>query len=216
MKIIMPEDWSPETPDDLVGPSKNICKAMVSKALRLREKADSKCVVMFCGDPGIGKTEIARFMAGALVERTENREVLSGRQVTHEMALQWLRLIRQRNLFSGYQCRVIEEIDTVCKGAQDILLKVLDDMHGQQAIIGTSNMDMSDLSERFQTRFQVVKVNAPEPMAVANFIRSKWSFIPQEEIAKIAQSTNGNVRAAIKDAQTWIDANWDAVERISK
>jgi len=56
--------------------------------------------------------------------------------------------------------------------AQDILVEYLDIAASTpgMVVIGTSNLDLSHLVERFQSRFQKLRVDPPETEAVVGFI----------------------------------------------
>ncbi|MGN6643566.1 MAG: hypothetical protein ACTHKU_11270, partial [Verrucomicrobiota bacterium] len=72
------------------------------------------------------------------------------------------------------------------------------------AFIGTSNLDLNLLVARFQTRLQQFKVSAPDTDSITGFL-TKWK-LPKHIISEIAVGSGGNVRAALLDAQSILDA----------
>jgi hypothetical protein len=54
--------------------------------------------------------------------------------------------------------------------AQDMLLTYLDRMKLGHAFLGTTHLDLASLTERFQTRFQSVRLQPPENEVLAAFL----------------------------------------------
>jgi hypothetical protein len=72
-----------------------------------------------------------------------------------------------------------------------------------QAFLGTTNLDIGSLTERFQTRFQSVRLQAPENEALAAFLARRWA-VPITTTRMIAEGVQGNVRAAMGDLEMWL------------
>ena len=68
----------------------------------------------------------------------------------------------------------MNEADRCSKDAQDMLLTYLDRMRPGHAFLGTTNLDVFGLTERFQTRFQSVRLQPPENEALAAFLARHW------------------------------------------
>jgi len=67
--------------------------------------------------------------------------------------------------------------------------------------VGTTNLDLSSLTERFQTRFQSVRLHPPpENEALAAFLARRWAA-PISSTRMIAAGAIGNVRAAMADLE---------------
>ena len=60
------------------------------------------------------------------------------------------------------------------------------------------------LTERFQTRFQSIKIAAPDSDDIAQFLARVWR-VPLAVAAQIAIGSGGCVRAALADLETWLD-----------
>ncbi|MCX6873149.1 MAG: hypothetical protein NTW21_04985 [Verrucomicrobia bacterium] len=64
----------------------------------------------------------------------------------------------------------MNELDRCSKDAQDMLLTCLDRMRPGHAFLGTTNLDLSSLTERFQTRFQSVRLQPSDNEVLAAFL----------------------------------------------
>jgi len=76
-------------------------------------------------------------------------------------------------------------------------------MRSGHAFLGTTNLDLTSLTERFQTRFQSVRLQPPESEVLAAFLAQRWSA-PSGITRKIAEGAKGNVRAAMADLEMWM------------
>ena len=72
-------------------------------------------------------------------------------------------------------------------------------------MIGTSNLQLDLLTERFQTRFQSIKLTAPSTGEIAVMLRHRWP-VDEATSLRIAVGSGGCVRAALADLESWLDA----------
>ena len=79
----------------------------------------------------------------------------------------------------------------------------LDRMRPGHAFPGTTSLDVSSLTERFQTRFQPVRLQPPENESLAAFLARRWAA-PITITRQIAEGSKGNVRAALADLEMWM------------
>ena len=84
------------------------------------------------------------------------------------------------------------------KGARAIADTYLDRMKPGHAFLGTTNLDVASLTERFQTRFQPVRLQPPENEVLAVFLARRWGA-PITITRQIAEGAKCNVRAAMAD-----------------
>ncbi len=102
-------------------------------------------------------------------------------------------------------------MDTAPAVPQNLLLGFLDRMAVPNGIvvIGTSNLNLTQLSERFQSRFQPLRLKAPYTAVLTAFL-NRWKL--RSNVAKtLAVGCGGNVRAAVLDlspCSTWIPWIW--------
>ena len=83
------------------------------------------------------------------------------------------------------------------------LLTYLDRMPAGHAFLGTTNLDPGCLTERFQTRFQSIRLQPPANEALAAFLARRWGA-PIRITRKIAAGARWNVRAALGDLEVWM------------
>jgi hypothetical protein len=96
--------------------------------------------------------------------------------------------------------KVVNELDRCSKDAQDTLPTYLDRMPPGHAFLGTTNLDICTLTERFQTRFQSIRLQPPSNEDLAQFLARRWAA-PIAITRKIAEGAKGNVRAAMADLE---------------
>jgi hypothetical protein len=72
----------------------------------------------------------------------------------------------------------------------------------QSCVYGGSRY-VASLTERFQTRFQPVRLQPPENEVLAAFIARRWGA-PITITRQIAEGAKGNVRAALADLEMWM------------
>lgn len=102
---------------------------------------------------------------------------------------------------TGWKAKIVNEVDTMPRDAQDLLLSFLDELPSHRAFIATSNLDLAQLTERFRTRLQRIEIGAPTPDEIARLLLTKR--VPPEVASHLATLSAGNVRAACMDADAW-------------
>jgi MoxR-like ATPase len=205
MKQSQPALYRAACPADFIGGAKSVARILHTKAKALEKHPASNCRLLLVGQPGIGKTELALMFAGLLAGHSTSIESLNGRNVDISLVRRWQESSRYTNIFGGWTVKIVNELDTCPPAAQDLLLTYLDELPNGYAFIGTSNLDLKQLSERFQTRFQQFKLTAPDTDEIIDFIKRNWR-IADSIVKQIAVGCGGNVRAALLDTQTIIDA----------
>ena len=166
--------WRPTVPDDLCGPAATIARRLVAKARNLRGHPDVPVKILLYGPPGVGKTSVADMVAVELSGCPLAVEESNGKLVTVEVVKQWMAGLGMSSLFGVYSVRIINEMDRCSRDAQDLLLGYLDRLPPGRAVIGTSNLQLDLLTERFQTRFQSIKLTAPSTGEIATMLRTRW------------------------------------------
>jgi replication-associated recombination protein RarA len=200
-----PLAWRPTGPADLCGPAATVAARLVAKARNLRANPTVPVKVLLYGAPGVGKTSIADMVAAELSGCTLAVEEFNGRLVTVDVVKQWMAGLGTLSLFGVYSVRIINEMDRCTRDAQDLLLSYLDRLPPGRAVIGTSNLQIDLLTERFQTRFQSIKLMSPSTDEIAALLRRHWP-VDRATAARIAVGSGGCVRAALADLETWLDA----------
>ena len=161
--------------------------------------------VLLYGPPGVGKTSVADMAAMALCdEQALAIEDFNGREITLDSVRRWMDSLAYRGLFGGYDVKVVNELDRASKESQDLLLTYLDKLRPGRAFIGTSNLQLDLLTERFQTRFQAWKIAAPDAEEIAAWLVRRWKA-PKSLAHEIALGCGGCVRAALADLESAYD-----------
>ena len=201
-----PLAWRPIGPDDLCGPAATVARRLVTKARKLHDDPTVPVKILLYGPPGVGKTSIADMVADALAGTRFAVEEFNGKLVTVELVKQWMSSLGTCSLFGVYSVKIINEMDRCTRDAQDLLLSYLDRLPPGRAVIGTSNLQLDLLTERFQTRFQSIKLAAPSTEEIAAMLRRHWP-VDEATSLRIAVGSGGCVRAALADLESWLDAS---------
>jgi replication-associated recombination protein RarA len=202
-RAVPPTCFIPSCPADFVGQAGKVAELLLRKAERLRTSPDQPLKLLISGAPGIGKTSLVNLIARTLAHHPAAIEDVNGREVGLDLARDWTRHLGYGSIFGSWSIKVVNELDRCSKDAQDLLLTYLDRMKPGQAFLGTTNLDIGSLTERFQTRFQSVRLQAPENEALAAFLARRWA-VPITTTRMIAEGSQGNVRAAMGDLEMWL------------
>jgi replication-associated recombination protein RarA len=186
-----------------VGQAGKVAEVLLRKAERLRSNPDQPLKLLITGAPGIGKTSLVNLIARTLVSHPVAIEDVNGKEVGLELAREWTRSLAYGSIFGSWSVKVVNELDRCSKDAQDMLLTYLDRMKPGHAFLGTTNLDLGSLTERFQTRFQSVRLQSPENEVLAAFLARRWGA-PITITRQIAEGSKGNVRAALADLEMWM------------
>ena len=152
-------------------------------------------------EPGSDRSELLRGVVEALLGELKAGAADKDKRRQVE---EWMRSLAYGSLFSRWSVRIVNELDRCSREAQDLLLTYLDRLPPGRALLGTSNLQLDLLTERFQTRFQAVKLLPPETEELADFLIGHWS-VPRQTALQIAVGSCGCVRAALADLESWLD-----------
>jgi MoxR-like ATPase len=199
-----PMNWRPQTAEDLIGQAGAVARAQCRKATRLTADAAATMKLLLYGPPGVGKTSVVELVALQLAGTPLAIEDYNGREVTVDVVRQWMTQLPYGSLFGDWSVKVVNELDRCSREAQDLLLTYLDRLPPGRAFLGTSNLQLDLLTERFQTRFQAIKLLPPTTEELAVFLASRWP-VPAATATQIAVGSGGCVRAALADLESWLD-----------
>lgn len=200
---MMPCMFIPAVAGDFIGSANKLARILERKADALR-MAPCAVKLLVIGAPGTGKTALLNSFAGRLAGHSCQIETLNGRDLTIETVRQWRKDACYRPLCGGYSIKLVNELDLATPAAQDLLLSYLDDLPPWIAFLATSNLNLSALAERFQTRLQQFRLSPPAAKEIAALVEGFG--VDSVMAAQIADKAKGNVRAALLDAQSILDA----------
>lgn len=204
-----PASYIPVEPNDFIGEARHLALMMVNKAKAMRALVDelkqsaAPLKLLLYGAPGTGKTRLCEMFANLLVKHPIFIESINGRNVNIEVVRRWQEANRYIPM-GTFSVRICNEVDTISPIVQDLLLSTLDEAAPNTVFLGTSNLEIMQLTERFETRMQQFKLESPTTEEIAKFLQKKWGFQKQRAM-EIAVGSGGNVRAACLDAQSILD-----------
>lgn len=191
----------PLDPSDFIGTAREVAGILAVKMEKLLSSAPLR--LLFFGPPGTGKTALAAWLAARLAGHSSNIDRKSGKQIGVDEVRRWMAALGMGSLF-GYQVRLINELDQCSNDAQVMLLEYADELRPGTALIATSNLDIQHLSERFQTRWMQYHIAGPSQDEIASLLVQRFALHP-DAAQRIAFGAGGNVRAALLDAEAWLD-----------
>lgn len=197
-----PSSFIPRQSGDFIGQARKLAVILERKAASI--KAQPQAVKMLViGPPGTGKTAAVEMYARLVAGSPCQIEIYSGADLTAAIVRQWEAERHYRPLFGGQSVKVVHELDKASAQAQILLLNYLDKLPPWISVVATSNLDLSELSDRFQTRFQQFKLRPPSNAEIAGLLE-QFGLNGQAQL--VADKCGGNVRAALLDAQSLLDA----------
>lgn len=201
---MLPSQYRPSAIEDFIGPAQLAARLLKQAVLEARAADNAPLKVMFNGEPGIGKSALAGFLIQLLEVSKFGVKKYSGTDVDIEVVRGIAADLHYKDLFGSYRIVWIEEADLIPAAAQNRFLMLLDDIPAACAVICTSNCKLDDFKKRFQTRFKMYEIDAPQPQEIAAMLR-KFG-VPPAEVAQISTFACGNVRAALQDAESALQA----------
>ena len=202
MNTSNPSAFKPETPKDLLGKAGDIATAILATTTKIKHDPTALFKALFHGGPGTGKTTIANMVAACLVTSKWDLESINGRNLTIEVVRDWQKNACYGSLFGGgWKVKVINECDLVPVAAQDLMLTYLDELPPKTAVIGTSNEDIAQLTARFQSRFQCIRIPSPTGAEIAAWLKKRFQ-VAKHGADWIGETCCGNIRQALLDASS--------------
>lgn len=178
----------------LIGTAKTVAETIIA------EPGDT-LKLLFYGPPGVGKTAAADWIASQLAGKWDI-ESINGRNCTIHVLRSWEADLHCSSMFGNWRVKIINEVDTLPRDAQDALLSILDELPLNRALLCTSNLDLEQLTERFRTRFNRFKFETAEASSITTLLKARG--LPESVALTIGETCCGNVRQACLDADSWL------------
>lgn len=223
MKTIHPTNYLdgitniPTSPDDFIGGARDAAIAMERTIAKAKARDFAPIKLMYAGAPGIGKTALSYFARYLLGVNRFAVHDYNGCDVTIDVVrdLRCSMHLSANTLFGDYRLICVHESDKMSAQAQAGFLTMLDNLHSRACVICTTNQTIATTDkmerERFTSRCKYTEVLPPSPQEVAAMLNSKFA-VPAAIASQIAVNTNGNVRAALLEAEEWLDCHQTTLE----
>lgn len=217
MKTIHPTNYLdgitniPTSPDDFIGGARDAAIAMQRTIAKSRERGFAAIKLMFAGAPGIGKTALTYFARHLLGVNRFAVHDYNGCDVTIDVVrdLRGSMHLCANTLFGDYRLICVHESDKMSAQAQAGFLTMLDNLPSRACVICTTNQTIavSDKMERerFTSRCKYTEIQPPKADEIAALLVR--FDVPVEIAAQIAANTGGNVRAALLEAEEYLDCH---------
>ncbi len=202
----LPSLYIPTKLEDFIGPAADIARLMQRAVSDATAAGNAPLKVLFNGDPGVGKSALAKYLMTLLGCHPKwSVKKYSGTDVDIECVREIAIDLHYKDLYSAYRLIWIEEADAISAAAQTRFLTLLDDLPNGSAVVATSNCKTEDFKKRFQTRFKIYEVEAPQPHEIAGLLR-RVGLTQEQLINHISTMACGCVRQALLDAESALQA----------
>lgn len=199
---------SPSAAADFIGPAGRVALVLERKLQRSRPTGEP-IRQLFSGPPGTGKTALALMLARQLAGSEFGYELINGANITADTVRRWHAEFFVGSMFTDWRVLVLDEADGISPQAQKLLLTFLDQLPRYRAVFATTNHETSELIERFQTRFQLWRIEKPITAEIGDHLRARLAgahpSVTASTISNIAIACNGNVRSALLDLESELD-----------
>ncbi len=173
--MLLPSKYIPMTPDDFVGPAANVARRMMRFINHSKQTGESLAFIL-TGQPGIGKTALARFTGQQLGLTGCLLEALNGTQLTIERVEEISSRLHYRAMFGDWHFIFVDEFEGVTAAAKMRLLTVLNQLPKWSAFVTTCNRGTDDLAQRNHSRFNAFELTSPEPHEIRDFLWNKFQI----------------------------------------
>ncbi len=199
-----PIEFRPQTADDFVGPARQGAR-LVDRLVTSRRSAGTPIKVLFKGPAGTGKSALADYLRRTLGCNGWSVRKLNGTQVKIETVEDLSRDLAFRNLGGGYTFIWVDEADKIPQIAQVRFLTLMDDLPPFVAVVCTSNCQLDEFEERFQTRFQVMEITGPTRDELKPLLNRFSGEDVVQKILACACGEGGEERANVRQALLDLD-----------
>ncbi|MCM8542396.1 MAG: AAA family ATPase [Lentisphaeraceae bacterium] len=198
-----PNSYKPKSAGDLVGLVRKVVSIQVSK---IKSNKLERLFLLLHGPAGCGKSSACQIIADSL-NSTFPVTHISACAITPDIVREWINDTYYSRMDGDWRVFWIEECDALSSTVETLMLQLLDKVSDRTAILCTTNKN-SNLTDRFQSRFQSIRIPKLSSDEIYHFLFSKWPSLGHKTIQDIVGNCKGDVRAALNDAQ----GHWDYIE----
>lgn len=209
-----PSTYKPLAPDQFIGGARLAAQLLCKAVAHANAHGRQPLKFLVNGQPGIGKSALAGYLAHLLGADRWSITKYNGTQVKMEAVEKVAYDLQLTNLFSDWRLFHIDEADAIPTVAQVRLLTLLDDLPRGTAVFCTSNCKLTEFEPRFLSRFQPLfgpkstsELDPPTGEEIRTLVRP---FLPatlkDEHIANIWTFACGNVRQALLETESTLAA----------
>ena len=173
--MLLPSKFIPQTADDFVGPAANVAHRMMRFIHHSKQTGDALAFLL-TGQPGIGKTALARWTGQQLGLTGCLLEPLNGTQLTIERVEEIAARLHYRPMFGEWHFIFVDEFEFVTNGAKARLLTLLNVLPKWTAFVATCNRGTDELAQRNHSRFNAFELTSPEPHDIREFLEKKFAI----------------------------------------
>lgn len=202
--MISPTKYKPMSPDEFVGETAHYARILANTVSDSRENGFESIKFLLNGPPGCGKTALVHYLQSLLGADEFDTRKFNGTEVKLETVNDMSQAMHYAAMNGDYRLFWIDEADKITPVAQVRFLTMLDDLPDGVAIACTSNCKVEEFEARFQSRFQVFELTPPSAEEIETLL-ARWP-LPPETVRDIAKGARGNVRQALLDARTALNA----------
>lgn len=196
----------PTTPQNFCGPAQTAA-LIIDKLIARNAPTGAAIKLSLIGEPGTGKTALCRYLAHRLGVSPFDYHHYAGADVDLERARSLADAAHYAPV-GPYRLIHIDEADTMTPAALKRMLVVLDEVPSRNAYILTANSDLSQIEERFHTRFKLLPIKKPTTTQTVEFLLPYLGPNPPihhvRMLKAIAEKASGNIRSAIDDLDTYL------------
>lgn len=197
-----PNQFTPTSAADFVGPAGRHAKVILAKCARLKGEGNYR--LLFYGPPGTGKSSLAALVAAELTSNPFGEQTATGQSASVAKIREWHYESKLKNMFGDRRVLTIEECDAMSPAALTEFRLFSDDLPPGYDLILTTNKTLKQLQPQLSSRCQHYSFGACPIAELAEWINKRWS-LPMEIARSIAQSSRGDVRAALNAVESALD-----------
>lgn len=166
---------------------------------------ESQCLLL-AGRSGLGKSMLAKFLQHLTGCNKWNTTKLNGTELKVEKMQEIAQQLATTNLFGDWRMLWVDEADAIPAVAQVRLLTLLDDLPKGVIVVFTTNENLRNFEDRFQSRFQAFRLDPPAASEIVLLLKRYLPEWDVRELFRIAEFACGNVRQALKDTKGLVES----------